>query len=322
MTQTQKTSARWRAVKPRKGIFVSGISLLLTYTALLWTDVQLTSWYSEFYSAIQEKEQNAFFHCILIFIAIGFSQAFLFASIAILSDLLEANLKAQFANDWAQRSISTLSPQINDQTNGQRIIDDAGLAAEKVANVLPALIFNTMKALVFFLMLMKYSFSTELTCFGAMCITVTNPIPIACVMFVLVQIAITVKTRKWVARSEDLKRRIELKARSTLAGEASHKIDMKKIVQRYIEQIFKIRIAVAKAHGITSFALNLLGAYSFLIPFTVLFTAYVAGLFHFGELMKISAIFAGFQGSAMYIFNFYKEGFRGWAALTRLYKTY
>ena len=149
-------------------------------------------------------------------------------------------------------------------------------------------------------------------------ITVSGILPAISIIFVFIQLRIIHKGRIWVGRSEDLKRGLESRARYEILSDNGNSHLLKKATSRYISGVIKIRRIVGKAHALTTSSLNLSSMLSFVIPFLVIFHVFSLGLIDFGSLMKISATFAGFLGAVSYIFNFYREGFRGLSAVERL----
>ena len=290
---------------------------LLLYGVLLTADLVLLDWYQHFYTAITARNANAFLRSIVTYIIIAATQALALGLISYSADMWEAELKAYFSKVWSERLSELSVAEIRAQKADQRLIDDAALAAEKIANVFPSLIFNLLKAIAFVAILWTLDVPIQLVV-SESSITVSGILPTISIIFVFIQLGIVHRGRIWVSRSEKLKRGLESRARYAIFSDNGNSNLLKKATSRYISGVIKIRRIVGKAHALTTSSLNLSSMLSFVVPFLVIFQAYSLGLIDFGSLMKISATFAGFLGAVNYIFNFYREGFRGLSAVEKL----
>jgi len=290
---------------------------LILYAGLLCLDLYLVDWYDSFYSAIQEKSTSRFIKELLIFIFLVIGQALVLGLVSFNSEVYEAELKKFFVTHWISFNAHDVT-SLEQIKGDQKIIDDASLSAEKVAVILPAIIFNSAKALIFLLLLTQYPTSllsdlTGLEVFKELGLSILG------VTYLIIQFFIIKKANVWVLKSENIKRAIEAKTRyKLLSGSIENRDQLEQVAQSYVRAIVKIRILVAKAHGLNVVSINGISSLSFVIPFIAIFTTYSSGLITFGELMKISAIYAGFQASSLYVFNTYKEALKGIAALKRL----
>jgi ABC-type uncharacterized transport system fused permease/ATPase subunit len=307
-----------RQLLERKGI-VGPLGLQLTfYSCVLFFDLQLVNWYSDFYSAIQDKSVSDFYVQLVVFVGITFFQALLLGVLSFNSEFYEARLKRYFAERWVDNHKETFNADYETSKLDQRVLDDATLAAEKIAVVLPALIFNLCKGIVFLGLLSTYPSNLSQS------IGVTIPfidqygLSVFGFLYLLIQFSIIKLANQWIFKSERIKRKIEAKTRYKLLVQGLSSTNLVLIVSGYIRGIVQIRFAVGRAHGVNVFLLNLVSSLAFLVPFAIIFNSYAADLITFGELMKISATYAGFQGSVLYIFNFYKEALIGLAAVSRL----
>lgn len=290
---------------------------LVLYAGMLCLDLYLVDWYDSFYSAIQDKSTSRFIKELLTFISLVLGQALVLGLISFNSEIYEAELKKFFVTRWVSSNV--LDVMTLKQIKGdQKIIDDANLSAEKVAVILPAIIFNLTKALTFLLLLTQYP-TTLLSDLTGQEVFKELELPIFGVTYLIIQFLIIKRANVWVSKSENIKRAVEAKTRYKLLSGAIENMDqLKQVIQSYTRAIVKIRVLVAKAHGINVTFINSISSISFIVPFIAIFTTYSSGLITFGELMKISAIYAGFQGSSLYVFNTYKEALKGIAALNRL----
>lgn len=302
----------------RKGIAGPLALQLIFFGFVLFFDLQLINWYDNFYSAIQEKSASDFYSQLGVFIGITLSQALLLGVLSFNADIYEARLKRFFAERWVESHKSTLEADYQISKLDQRIIDDSALAAGKIAVVLPTMIFNLCKGFVFLGLLATYPSNLSQS------IGVTIPfldrygLCFFGFLYLVVQFSIIKLANGWVFKSERIKRKIEANTRYKLLVQDLSPTELVRLVSKYIKGIVQIRFAVGRAHGINVFVLNLVSSLTFLVPFGIIFNSYVADLITFGELMKVSATYAGFQGSVLYIFNFYKEAFQGLAAVRRL----
>jgi hypothetical protein len=292
---------------------------LSLYSIVLFLDLRLLNWYNDFYTSIQQKSSHGFFLEILTFASITFSQALLLGIISFNSDIYEARLKRFFAERWVSLQGNSNDSPYEKSKLDQRIIDDANLAAEKIAVILPAMIFNVAKAFGFLILLSFYpSKITDVLVGVSYPLLDQYALSIFGALYLVLQILILRMASSWIYKSERIKRSIESRARYRMLSRGLSMDSLKHIVSKYIGAIVKIRFTVGKAHGLNVFTINLLSAASFAVPLIVIFHSYVADVISFGELMKISATYAGFQGAALYVFNFYKDLFRGLAAIDRL----
>lgn len=304
----------------RKGIIGPLALQLAFYGCVLFFDLQLVNWYEDFYSAIQKKSVSDFYVQLSVFVGITFSQALLLGVLSFNADVYEARLKRFFAERWVEAHKATLEANYEMSKLDQRIIDDSALAAEKIAIVLPTMIFNLCKGFVFLGLLATYPSNLSQS------IGLTIPfldrygLCVFGFLYLMIQFSIIKLANGWIFKSERIKRKIEANTRYKLLIQGLSPTDLVRLVSRYIKGIVQIRFAVGRAHGINVFILNLISSLAFLVPFALIFNSYAADLITFGELMKISATYAGFQGSILYIFNFYKEALRGLAAVSRLSK--
>lgn len=302
----------------RKGI-IGPLALQLTFFGcVLFLDLQLVNWYDDFYSAIQEKSTNDFYVQLVIFIGITFSQSLLLGVLSFNADVYEARLKRFFAERWVEKHKATLEADYEISKLDQRIIDDAALAAEKIAVVLPTMIFNLFKGFIFLGLLATYPSNLSQSIGLSVPFLDRYGLCVFGFFYLMIQFSIIKLANQWIFKSERIKRNIEAKTRYGLMVQGLSPADLVRLVSRYIKGIVQIRFTVGKAHGVNVFLLNLVSSLAFLVPFAMVFNSYAADLITFGELMKISATYAGFQGSVLYIFNFYKEALRGLAAVSRL----
>ena len=302
----------------RKGI-VGPLALQLAfYSFMLFVDLQLLDWYDDFYSAIKEKSASDFYVQLGVFVGITFSQALLLGVLAFNSDIYEVRLKRFFAERWVDTHKVSFEADYEASKLDQRIIDDAALAAEKIAIILPTMIFNLCKGFVFLSLLATYPSNLSQSIGFTIPFIDQYGLSVFGFLYLMIQFSIIKLASEWVFKSERIKRKIEAKTRYKLLVHGLSATNLVLLVSRYIRCIVQIRFAVGRAHGVNIFLLNLVSSLAFLVPFAVIFNSYAADLITFGELMKISATYAGFQGSILYIFNFYKEALTGLAAFRRL----
>lgn len=308
-------SLKGLGLRPVGGPLLIQISL---YGIVLYLDLRLLNWYSDFYTAIQHKSAHDFYLQVFAFVAIAVSQAFLLGALSFNSDIYEARLKRFFVERWLSlRGDNNDSPYEKSKLD-QRIIDDANLAAEKIAFILPTMIFNIAKALGFLILLSYYpSKITDV-------IGLTSPLIdqyALCIfgaLYLGLQVLVIRMANSWIFKSERIKRSIESRARYKMLARGLSMDGLKDIASIYVGAIVKIRFKVGKAHGLNIFIINLISSASFVVPLLIIFHSYVVDVISFGELMKISATYGGFQSASLYVFNFYKDLFRGLAAIDRL----
>jgi ABC-type uncharacterized transport system fused permease/ATPase subunit len=290
---------------------------LVLYGGMLFIDLSLVAWYDSFYSAIQAKSHAAFIRELIVFVLLTLSQAVALGLIAFNSELYEAQLKKHFVARWLRTSNFELKA-IRQEKVDQRVIDDANLSAEKVAVILPALIFNIVKAAAFLILLTQYPTNLVSDAIGWKGLD-KFVLSIFGIAYLVIQYQVLKRANSWVFKSENIKRSIEARTRYKLLSEdMESKSMLAQECKRYVQSVVKIRVLVGKAHGINVVAINGISSLSFIVPFLAIFSAYETGLITFGELMKISATYSGFQMSALYVFNSYKEALIGLAALNRL----
>lgn len=292
---------------------------LIFYSLVLFFDFRLLNWYNDFYTSIQQKSIESFYSQILIFLFITFCQAFLLGTLSFNSDVYEARLKRYFAEKWARLRINDAFVPYEKSKLDQRIIDDSNLAAEKIAIIVPTMIFNAAKALTFLFLLSLYPSKVSDFFFGFTCPFLDQyALCIFGASYLVLQLFITQRVNGWIFKSERIKRSIESKARYKMLTRGMNMYSLQFIVFSYVRAVVKIRFTVGKAHGLNIFFINLISSFSIAVPFLIIFHSYVVDAISFGELMKISATYAGFQSASLYVFNFYKELFRGFAAISRL----
>jgi len=309
------------AIKSRGLIYISTplFLQLIIYSLVLFLDFRLLNWYSDFYTSIQQKSIESFYFQILIFLFITFCQAVLLGALSFNSDVYEARLKRYFAERWARLRINDEVVPYEKSKLDQRIIDDSNLAAEKIAIIVPTMTFNAAKALSFLFLLSFYPSKVSDFFFGFTCPFLDQyALCIFGALYLALQLFITQRVNVWIFKSERIKRSIESRARYKLLSRGISMYALQFIVLNYVRAVVKIRFTVGKAHGLNIFFINLISSFSIVVPLLIIFHSYVVEAISFGELMKISATYAGFQSASLYVFNFYKDLFRGLAAISRL----
>lgn len=286
-------------------------SLLLAYAIILSLDIYLVNWYERFYNSILSKDTENFTRLVIIFLGICLMQATANGALSYLSELLEIRLKI-FLSEFSTKSV-TADPCIVDCPGiDQRIIDDPIMASERLSNIFPAIIFHSSKVAVFLFLMGSADFNVNF--FGAPISGAYILIPFS-IFYLIAQILVTSRTREWMARSEDMKRRAEWSARKKIFdGDPA----ISSITESYVKFIRRIRIIIGRAHGATVFSVNIFSLSSFIFPFILIFDSYAASNIDFGQAMRIAAIYSAFQSSSIYIFMSYKELFRAFSAIHRI----
>jgi ABC-type uncharacterized transport system fused permease/ATPase subunit len=289
---------------------------LCFFSILLFADLRLIDWYKDFYQAIQVKSITTFYFQIYVFLLIVLIQSLMLGFISYNADLYEASLKKFFVEKWVGNN-NILLPHTLTKLD-QRIIDDASFASERIASIFPTLIFNIFKCLIFLFLLSQYK-----TNFGDLLgiSDFWNGSYGLCffgVLYIAIQLLVVSNANSWVNKSENIKRRAESSVRYKLVSDSHLHGSIIKSINSYVFRIIKIRKIIGRAHGSNVFFINLLSNLTIIVPFLVVFSIYLQGIIDFGDLMKISATYVGFQGSAIYVFNFYKDFFRVLSALNRL----
>jgi ABC-type uncharacterized transport system fused permease/ATPase subunit len=306
-----------------KNLIINKVNVLLLgqlffYALLLLLDLKLVNWYQDFYSAVNKKSLDEFEIQVLVFVGIVTLQALLMAIISFNTDIYEIRIKQLLVNTWLAINDRRLHESHTTSKIDQRIIDDAAFAAEKLSGIIPSLIFNLCKSLIFLYLLSNYPVNTEnwivvkniwdgqygLCFFG--------------ILYFLIQFNIVQKSSKWVGKSENIKRKAEATVRYVLVNEGTNSTQKLNSINKYLGRIINLRYIIGKAHGSNVFLLNAISSMSIIVPFVIIFDFYVRGQIDFGQVMKITATYSGFQGSALFVFTFYKDFFRGLSAFKRI----
>ncbi len=302
---TQKSSTK------TKLLFLLSIAILAVGVLL---DYFLVEWYEIFYKAIESKDVNAFFNAVSIFVLISLGIAFSQALWGYVSEILDMHLKTQLTSAAAvfgQKFYGTAAE------GNQKLIDDAALASEKLSIVLPQMVSQITKATLMVLLMILYAPQNVFIIKAN--ILIPFPFLISAALFTVIQLWISSKYLPFMRKVDKFKRRAENNFRLKIFK--LNQLQYRSLVKHkkmYIKSIRMIRQYTAIKNLWLCLALGVVSSLSYILPFVVLFSSYFTDQISFGELMKMSAIFAFFQSSTAYIWTNARELSRGIAAYKRV----
>ena len=296
------------------------LSLLLgvqvvVYFLIILSDVLLVNWYEYMYNSVMKRDTAQFYSALAKLMGIVLMQATLLALAAYVSDLHEAGLKKFFSSEWREFGASSDIDGIKSARADQRLIDDASLAAERLAHTIPSIFYNLCKAMTFIVILQSFSITSA---FGVGWPLAINPIVVFGVTYVVLQWLTLKRAKLWVDRTEYMKRNLEARLRYSILSSGRRNMGMTAKIDQYIYGVNRIRFYVTRAHSLNVFSIHWFSLCSMIIPVSLSYGLLVDGSITFGEFMKIGASYASFQNSFTAIFTSYREVFQGASALRRL----
>ena len=294
--------------------FLFSVHIVLL-SALLATDIILVGWYKDIYSAVLSMNSTDVTRLIYVFLAIVTLQAVINGAAAYVADMHEASLKRYFSVLWRDHHTDIDARSVRTVRLDQKIIDDAILASERLAHILPEMAYNLCKALVFLALLQSSPIDIV---FGHSWPLPINPIVIFGLAYVITQLLVLKNAQNWIDRSENLKRRLESVLRYSLLQSDVSSLAVARSTDKYSKHVYRIRFFVARAHCLNLFYIHLFSSGSIVIPMILSYQAFSSELISFGDFMKIGATYASFQNAFVYIFTFYRSMYQGVSALRRL----
>jgi len=295
----------------------TGIIFVIIFgSASIWIDVTINDWFRDFYDALFKKSYIGLGDLIFKFTILALFQIVIQTISSYISDIIESllrnsltiklfNLANQFKIDF-DKSV---------KYSDQRISEDVEIFSNKFVFIFINFFINFLKAIVFSLILVKMSPPIILanTSFH-------GSLAIIALLYFTIPTYITYKLGLRLAKIEDKKRRFEAQLRYNLINLNKEKnIFFKNRIFKNIGIITFIQNISAKLHAIifgTSTAFNL---YSMILPLIILVPYYLDGSYEFGELVKAAAAFNILQSCLTYLFNFYRDVVKCFAASSRIY---
>lgn len=296
-----------------KILFVLSIVILAVGVLL---DYFMVEWYEKFYKAIQSKNIDEFYHSVLLFILISLGIALCQSLWGYVSEIMDMHLKTRLTSAAAAFGQKFYGSAVE---GNQKLIDDASLASEKLSIVLPQTISQIIKATLMILLMIIYA--PESVFIIKADIQIPFPFLISAALFTLIQLWISSKYFPFMIKVDKFKRRAENNFRLKILK--LNQLKYKTLVKHkkiYIKSIRLIRQYTAIKNFGLSLAIGVVSSLSYILPFFILFNSYFNDQINFGELMKMSAIFAFFQSSTAYIWTNARELSRGIAAYNRVIK--
>jgi len=294
------------------------ISLLILFglTSIL-IDVWINGWFRDFYDFLYKRSSVGLADLILVFITLAFAQAALQSSSAFIADFGELlirntlSIKLYFKN----KNFNLQNNKIV-KFSDQRISEDIDIFSNKFIHIFINSIIVFIKFFVFLIILIQLS--PIITIYN---IKIYGIMAIFSVFYFAIPTYTTYKFGIILTVVEDKKRKFEALLRYNLISSFNRNaVDKGDRFLRLIKTITLLSRKSAIVHSFINLITTVFNLYASVLPLIILMPFYLNGDLELGDLIRTVAAFSIFQSSIIYLFNFYRESIKCFAAYRRIEK--
>lgn len=302
----------------RDGKIVGCIFILVLFGLLsILVDVWINEWFRNFYDVLYKRSSFGLADLVLLFIILAFTQAALQSSSAFIADFGELSIRNTLSIKlYLHNKNFNLQNSKIIKFSDQRISEDLDIFSNKFFQIFINSIIIFIKSFVFFIILIKLSPIIEIYN-----IKIYGIMAIFSVLYFAIPTYMTYKFGIILTKVEDKKRKFEALLRYNLISSfQGDYADKEGHFLRIIKTITFLSKKSAIFHSFINLITTVFSLYASILPLIILIPFYLNGVLELGDLIRTVAAFSIFQSSISYLFNFYRESIKCFAAYRRIGK--